>query len=82
MTSSSPLSAHLTVFGDIPKGEAIGRNGSKQVMICGFWTRFSGARAYLAVLNKGEQDQDLGERTGIPNHRLIVELLCEVWQMQ
>ena len=57
-TTKGPLSAHLTVFGDIPKGEAIGRDGLKAGDdLWLFGPDLGGARAYLAVLNQGEQDQ-------------------------
>lgn len=59
-TTKGPLSAHLTVIGDVPRGKAIDRDGLKAGDdLWLFGPDLGGARAYLGVLNQGEQDQEI-----------------------
>ncbi len=71
-TTKGPLSAHLTVIGDVPKGRAIGRDGLKAGDdLWLFGPDLGGARAYLAVLNQGEQNQEIwAERYWRPEPQL------------
>ena len=72
-TTKGPLSGHLTVIGDVPKGKAIRREGAKtgdELWV--FGPDLGGARAYLEVLNGSLEDRVVwAERYWRPEPQLI-----------
>ena len=72
-TTKGPLSGHLTVIGDVPKGKAIRREGAKigdDLWV--FGPDLGGARAYLEVLESSLEDQVVwAERYWYPEPQLM-----------
>ena len=59
-TTKGPLSAHLTVLGQVPKGSAVTRRGLKSGDdLWLFGPDLGGARAYLDVLDGQEPDHEI-----------------------
>ncbi|MEC9076851.1 MAG: thiamine-phosphate kinase [Pseudomonadota bacterium] len=71
-TTKGPLSAHLTVLGQVPKGSAVTRSGLKSGDdLWLFGPDLGGARAYLDVLDGQETDHEIwAERYWRPEPQL------------
>ncbi len=80
-TTKGPLSGHLTVIGDVPKGKAICRKGAKtgdELWL--FGPDLGGARAYLEVLKYSLDEQVVwAERYWRPEPQIITgQLLTNI----